>query len=363
MTDQEIKYTPLNEWHVENGGKMVPFAGYNMPVRYSGDKEEHFTVREAVGLFDVSHMGEFIIEGEEALDLIQYVFSNDASKLEIGKIQYGCLPNTSGGIVDDLLVYKESESKYLLVVNASNIQKDFDWIASHNTFKAQLTNISEGMALFALQGPKAVDVMSLLVGEGIRDLEYYNFERFDLGEFKDVFVSATGYTGSGGYELMIENDKALKLWELLMATGQEFGIKPIGLGARDTLRLEKGFCLYGNDISDTTSPIAAGLGWVVKTTKKTVASDWLEGHKKEGVDSKLVGFVMEGKGIPRGHYKVLDANGNEIGEVTSGTMSPSLNIGVGLAYVKKPFHLIDSEVFIAVRKKVLKAKVVKTPFI
>ena len=363
MSNQEIKLTPLNKWHIRNGGKMVPFAGYNMPVRYSGDKEEHFAVRDTVGLFDVSHMGEFIIEGKEALDLIQYVFSNDASKLEVGGIQYGCLPNTTGGIVDDLLVYKESDTKYLLVVNASNIQKDFDWIASHNSFDATLTNISDGMALFALQGPLAEDIMALLAGEEIRDLEYYNFGRYDLGAFKNVFVSATGYTGSGGFELMIENEEASHLWDLLMEVGEEFDLKPIGLGARDTLRLEKGYCLYGNDIDDTTSPIAAGLGWVVKTNKKTVASEWLEDHKNNGVDNKLVGFVMEEKGIPRGHYKVLDADQNEIGEVTSGTMSPSLGIGVGLAYVKKPFHVVDSEIFIAIRKNVLKAKVVKMPFL
>lgn len=363
MTEQEVKFTPLNDWHIENGGKMTPFAGYNMPVRYSGDKEEHLTVRNAVGLFDVSHMGEFMIEGSQALDLIQYVFSNDASKLEVGGIQYGCLPNTQGGIVDDLLVYKESDTKYLLVVNASNIDKDFDWIKSHNTFDAQLTNVSEGMALFALQGPKAKDVLAQLSGDSVKDLEYYNFNRYDVGKFKDVFVSATGYTGSGGFELMIENEDALELWQLLMDTGKEFGIQPIGLGARDTLRLEKGYCLYGNDINDTTSPIAAGLGWVVKTTKKTIASDWLEGHKKDGVDHKLVGFKMIDKGIPRGHYKVLDGDQNEIGEVTSGTMSPSLNLGVGMAYVKKPFHTADTEIFIAVRKKVLKAKVVKMPFL
>jgi aminomethyltransferase len=361
--EENLKLVPLNDWHIANNGKMVPFAGYNMPVRYTGDKEEHFAVRNSVGLFDVSHMGEFVIEGKEALDLVQYVFSNDASKLEVGQIQYGCLPNENGGIVDDLLVYKFSDTKYFLVVNASNIDKDFSWISKHNNFDAKLTNISDGQSLFALQGPKAVDLMGQLAGENIRNLEYYHFGFYDFGNFKDVFVSATGYTGSGGFELMIENERALELWTLLMETGKGFDIQAIGLGARDTLRLEKGYCLYGNDIDDTTSPLEAGLGWVTKFTKKTLASGWLEKQKSEGVSRKLVGFEMIDKGIPRSHYEVFDANEQKIGEVTSGTMSPSLNKGMGMAYVSIENSKIGSEIFIDVRGKKLKASVVKMPFL
>lgn len=361
--EETIQYVPLNQWHIDNGGKMVPFAGFNMPVRYTGDKEEHFAVRNGVGLFDVSHMGEFIVEGPEALDLIQYVFSNDASTLKEGDIQYGCLPNETGGIVDDLLVYKYSPTKYLLVVNASNIEKDFNWIKSHNTFNTQLTNISSQFSLFALQGPKAVDLMAQLVGEEIRDLKYYNFSHYDLGQFKNLFISSTGYTGSGGFELMIENKDAVALWELLMKAGIEFGIQAIGLGARDTLRLEKGYCLYGNDIDDTTSPYEAGLGWVTKLTKKTLASSWLEPQKANGVAKKLVGFEIIEKGIPRAHYEVFDAESNKIGEVTSGTMSPSLNKGIGMAYVQTAFSKVGTEVYIEIRGKKLLSKIVKLPFL
>ena len=363
MNNEKLKFTPLNNWHEANGGKMVPFAGYNMPVRYSGDKEEHLAVRNSVGLFDVSHMGEFKIQGPEALDLIQYVFSNDASKLQNGEIQYGCLPNKTGGIVDDLLVYKVADHDYLLVVNASNIKKDYDWIVSNNTFDAQVTDISEQMALFALQGPKADEVLSKLVGEILSPLKYYTFTHYDIKDLKNVFVSATGYTGAGGYELMVSNEQAVRLWELIMEAGEEFEIKPIGLGARDTLRLEKGYCLYGNDIDDTTSPLEAGLSWVVKLNKETVASSWLEKQKEEGINKKLVGFVMEEKGIPRSHYEVLDINENTVGEVTSGTISPSLGYGIGMAYVNKGSYSVDKELFIRVRKKMLKAKVVKMPFL
>lgn len=361
--NQELKYVPLNDWHEENGGKMVPFAGYHMPVRYSGDKEEHFTVRNAVGLFDVSHMGEFIIKGSGALDLIQYVFSNDASTLKKGEIQYGCLPNENGGIVDDLLVYKEEDDRYLLVVNASNIQKDFDWIIKHNSFDATVENVSEYYSLFALQGPKAQEVLAELAGEEIKDLKYYTFKHANIGSLKDVFISATGYTGSGGYELMIPNKDAVELWEMLIKAGDSYGIKPIGLGARDTLRLEKGYCLYGNDIDDTTSPLEAGLGWVTKLTKEMLASNWLKEQKANGVDRKLIGFKMLKKGIPRSHYSVLDKSEKVIGEVTSGTMSPSLSIGLGLAYVKKEESKIGTEILIQVRKKMLKAIIVKVPFL
>ena len=363
MSEVEIKHVPLEKWHQENGAKMVPFAGYNMPVRYAGDKIEHATVRNAVGLFDVSHMGEFLIEGPEALDLIQYVFSNDASKLEDGGIQYGCLPNEKGGIVDDLLFYKISDSKYLTVVNASNIEKDFNWIKSHNTFDATLTDLSEGNCLFALQGPKAKDIIAKLGGGEAANLKYYTFGYYSFGDFKEVFISATGYNGSGGCELMISNDKAEALWELLIKEGQEHGIQPIGLGARDTLRLEKGYCLYGNDIDDTTSPYEAGLGWVVKLNKKTVASSWLEEQKENGVKKKLIGFIIEEKGIPRAHYKIHNKEGQEIGEVTSGTISPTAGYGIGMGYVPKQYASVDTEINIAVRNKMLKAKVIKMPFI
>jgi aminomethyltransferase len=361
--EENIKYVPLNDWHAANGGKMVPFAGYNMPVRYTGDKEEHFAVRNSVGLFDVSHMGEFVIEGEEALDLVQYVFSNDASTLEVGEIQYGCLPNEKGGIVDDLLVYKFSDTKYFLVVNASNVEKDFNWITKNNSFKAKVSNISDSNCLFAIQGPKAVEVMMKLIGNSIQDLKYYNFGHYDFVGFKQVFVSNTGYTGAGGFEIMIENERALEMWQLLMTTGKEFDIQAIGLGARDTLRLEKGYCLYGNDIDDTTSPLEAGLGWVTKFTKKTVASNWLEKQKETGVQKKLVGFEMIDKGIPRSHYEVFDANNQKIGEVTSGTMSPSLNKGIGMAYIKIDHSKIGSEIYIDIRGKKLKASVLKMPFL
>jgi len=308
-------------------------------------------------------MGEFIIEGNEALDLIQYVFSNDASKLQIGEIQYGCLPNENGGIVDDLLVYKFSNTKYFLVVNASNVAKDFNWICTHNSFDATVSNISDSQCLFALQGPKAVDLMATLVGDSIRDLKYYTFGHYDFDGFKNVFISATGYTGSGGFELMIENEKALELWALLIEKGKAFDIQPIGLGARDTLRLEKGYCLYGNDIDDTTSPLEAGLGWVTKFTKKTLASSWLEKQKAEGVSKKLVGFEMIDKGIPRSHYEVFDAENNKIGAVTSGTMSPSLNKGIGMAYVSLSNAKTDSEIYIDIRGKKIKAQVIKMPFL
>ena len=291
------------------------------------------------------------------------MFSNDASTLNKGEIQYGCLPNESGGIVDDLLVYKEEDNHYILVVNASNIQKDYDWIIRHNSFDATVENVSNDYSLFALQGPKAQDILNELAGEKIKNLKYYTFKYANIGSLKDVFISATGYTGSGGYELMIPNKNAVELWELLMEVGESFGIKPIGLGARDTLRLEKGYCLYGNDIDDKTSPLEAGLGWVTKFTKETLASSWLTKQKKQGVDRKLVGFKMLEKGIPRSHYNVLNKSDDIIGEVTSGTMSPSLNVGLGLAYVKKEESKIGTEILIQVRKKMLKAIIVKVPFL
>lgn len=361
---QELKHVPLNDWHEANGGKMVPFAGFNMPVRYSGDKEEHLAVRNALGLFDVSHMGEFEVSGPEAKQLIQYVFSNDIETLQNGEIQYGCLPNETGGIVDDLLVYKIETDHYLMVVNASNIEKDFKWITKHNSFNATLKNISDNYCLFALQGPMASRLLGHLIDEEIENLNYYTFAYKNFSGFKEVFISATGYTGAGGYELLISNDQAVGLWELLIEKGEQYGIKPIGLGARDTLRLEKGYCLYGNDIDDTTSPLEAGLGWVTKFSKETLATSWLTKQKEEGLTKRLVAFKMTEKGIPRSHYNIFNESGDHlIGVVTSGTMSPSLNYGIGLAYLDKPYTKTGTELLIQVRKKMLKASVVKIPFL
>lgn len=362
-TETILKKVPLNDLHTALGAKMVPFAGYNMPVRYSSDLDEHNTVREAVGIFDVSHMGEFMVRGKGALDLIQKVTSNDASKLFNGKIQYSCLPNSDGGIVDDLLVYKINNEEYLLVVNASNIEKDWNWISSHNSFGADLENISDQTALFAVQGPKAAEALQGLTSLKLSAMEYYTFEIADFAGVPNVIVSATGYTGAGGFEIYVPNDKAILVWNKIMEAGKAFGIKPIGLGARDTLRLEMGFCLYGNDIDDNTSPIEANLGWITKFNKDFINSKSLKEQKDKGVSKKLVGFVMQEKGIPRSHYPIVDAEGNKIGEVTSGTQSPTLSVGVGMGYVSTPFAEVDSEIFIDIRNKKLKAKVVKLPFL
>lgn len=342
---------------------MVPFAGYNMPVSYSGLNDEHATVRNAVGVFDVSHMGEFILKGENALNLIQKVTSNDASVLTDGKAQYSCLPNETGGIVDDLLVYRINEKTYMLVVNASNIDKDWDWIKQHDTFGVEMNNISEKTSLLAIQGPDALLTLQKLTTINLSEIPYYSFVKGTFCGVENVVVSNTGYTGAGGFEIYFDNEHAEKIWDAIFEAGKEFGIKPIGLGARDTLRLEMGFCLYGNDIDDTTSPIEAGLGWITKFTKDFTNREAIEKQKTEGVTKKLVGFEMIDRGIPRHDYQIADANGNIIGKVTSGTQSPTLNIALGMGYVNKEFSKVDSEIFIVIRDKAIKAKVSKIPFL
>ncbi|QCK16517.1 glycine cleavage system aminomethyltransferase GcvT [Mangrovivirga cuniculi] len=358
----ELKKIALNDVHEKLGAKMMPFAGYNMPVRYSSDIEEHKTVREGVGVFDVSHMGEFWVEGPKAIELIQKVSSNDASKLVDGQAQYSCLPNEDGGIVDDLIIYRFNQEKYLLVVNASNIEKDFAHIQKYNeSIGADLKDVSDDYSLFAVQGPKAVEVLQKLTEIDLSAIKFYHFTVGSIGGANDVIISGTGYTGSGGFELYVKNDLALPLWDAIFKAGKEAHIKPIGLGARDTLRLEKGYCLYGNDIDETTSPLEAGLGWITKFTKDFVNSENLKKQKEEGVDRKLVGFILEEKGIPRKDYPIEDAEGNEIGMVTSGSQSPMLEKGIGLGYVKKEFSAPGTEIFIAIRKRKLKAKVEKLP--
>ena len=358
-----MKNTALTEKHISLGAKMVPFAGYNMPVQYEGINTEHATVRNAVGVFDVSHMGEFIIKGENALDLIQRVTSNDASKLYDGKIQYSCLPNETGGIVDDLLVYRIDEKTYMLVVNASNIDKDWNWIQKFNEKAVEMHNISDQTSLLAVQGPKAADALQSLTDMDLASMEYYTFKKGKFAGVDNVLVSATGYTGAGGFEVYFENQYADQIWDAIFKAGAEFGIKPIGLGARDTLRLEMGFCLYGNDIDDTTSPIEAGLGWVTKFTKEFTNSAALLAEKEAGVTRKLVGFEMIDRGIPRHDYVVVDADGTQIGKVTSGTQSPSLQKAIGIAYVAKEFAKEGTEIFIDIRNNKVKAKVVKFPFL
>ena len=358
-----MKKTALTSTHIDLGAKMVEFAGYYMPLQYEGLGIEHETVRNDVGVFDVSHMGEFLISGPNALDLIQKVSSNDATKLTVGKAQYSCLPNDQGGIVDDLIIYKIKEEQYLLVVNASNMQKDWDWISKHNTVGAEMKDLSIDYSLLAIQGPKAVEAMQSLTSVDLAAIAFYNFEVADFAGVEHVIISATGYTGSGGFEIYCKNSEAKQIWDKVFEAGAEFGIKPIGLAARDTLRLEKGYCLYGNDINDSTSPLEAGLGWVTKFTKDFVNSDNLKAQKEAGVTRKLVGFEMLERGIPRHDYPIVNADGKEIGIVTSGTMSPSLNKGIGMGYVAKELSTPDSEIYIQVRKKQLKAKVVKMPFL
>lgn len=359
----EVKYIPLNDIHVKLGGKMVPFAGYNMPVRYSSDIEEHMTVRNGVGVFDVSHMGEFTVKGPQALDLIQRVTSNDASKLENGQAQYSCLPNETGGIVDDLIVYKIRDNDYFIVVNASNIEKDWNWFSKYNTKGAELKNISDDICLFAVQGPKATDVLQKLTKTNLKEIKYYHFAIGEFAGVADVMMSNTGYTGAGGFEIYVNRQYAEKVWNAIFDAGKEANIKPIGLGARDTLRLEMGFCLYGNDIDDNTSPIEAGLGWITKFTKDFTNAANLKKQKEQGVTRKLVGFKMIDKGIPRHDYPIKDAQGNVIGKVTSGTMSPMLSTGIGLGYVTTQHSKPGSEIFIDVRGKNLKAQVNKLPLI
>ncbi|RZJ75183.1 MAG: glycine cleavage system aminomethyltransferase GcvT [Flavobacterium sp.] len=357
-----MKNTALTHIHESLGAKMVPFAGYNMPVQYEGVTAEHETVRNGVGVFDVSHMGEFLISGPNALALIQKVTTNDASLLIIGKAQYSCLPNDNGGIVDDLIIYRMKEEQYLLVVNASNIDKDWDWISSKNDVGAEMRNISDDYSLLAIQGPNAVEAMQQLTSVNLSEIKYYHFEVADFAGIEHVIISATGYTGSGGFEIYAKNTDIEQIWNRVFEAGASFGIKPIGLAARDTLRLEMGFCLYGNDISDSTSPLEAGLGWITKFNKDFTNSAALKSQKEEGVKRKLVGFELTERGIPRHDYEIVDKEGNVMGIVTSGTMAPSLNKGIGLGYVPTAFAAPDSEIFIRIRKNDIPAKVVKLPF-
>ncbi|MBK9381292.1 MAG: glycine cleavage system aminomethyltransferase GcvT [Chitinophagaceae bacterium] len=360
-----MKNTPFSNKHIALGAKMAPFAGYNMPISYTGINDEHAAVRRNAGVFDVSHMGEFILKGEKALDLIQRVTSNDASKLKAGQAQYSCLPNETGGIVDDLLVYCIEENRvYMLVVNASNIEKDWNWIVKHNTDKVEMHNISDKTCLLAIQGPNATKILQPLTDMDILNLKYYTFTKGKFAGVENVLVSATGYTGAGGVEIYFEdNDGAAdKIWDAIFAAGGPQGLKPIGLGARDTLRLEMGFCLYGNDIDDTTSPMEAGLGWITKFTKDFTSKEIFAKQKAEGVAKKLVGFEMVEKGIPRHGYEIKDDTGSTIGHVTSGTQSPSLGKAIGMGYVLPGFSAIGSQIFIKVRDKLLQAKVTKIPF-
>ena len=359
----ELKKVPLNDIHQKLGAKMVPFAGFNMPVRYSSDLDEHMAVRNSVGVFDVSHMGEFTIKGPNALDLIQRVTSNDASKLIDGQAQYSCLPNETGGIVDDLIVYKIKDNDYMLVVNASNIDKDWNWISKFNTKGAEMKNVSDDTCLFAIQGPKATGVLQTLTNTNLSQIPYYHFERGVFANCESICMSNTGYTGAGGFEIYCHKSQAEKIWNAVFEAGKNENIKPIGLGARDTLRLEMGFCLYGNDIDDTTSPLEAGLGWITKFTKDFTNSENLKKQKEEGVKRKLVGFKMIDKGIPRHDYAMKDENGVTIGKVTSGTISPVLGIGIGLGYVKTELSKPGSGIFIDVRGKSLKAEVSKLPLL
>lgn len=357
-----MKNTALTSTHEALGAKMVPFAGYNMPVQYEGVNAEHETVRNGVGVFDVSHMGEFLITGSNALALIQKVTSNDASKLTIGKAQYSCLPNDDGGIVDDLIVYMIKEEQYLLVVNASNIEKDWNWIQAKNDVGADMKDLSEDYSLLAIQGPKAVEAMQRLSSHDLSEIKFYNFIVGDFAGIEHIIISATGYTGSGGFEIYCKNSEVKQVWDKVFEAGASYGIKPIGLAARDTLRLEMGFCLYGNDLNDTTSPIEAGLGWITKFTKEFTNSEALEAQKRHGPDRKLIAFTLDERGVPRQGYDIVDGNGNKIGEVTSGTMSPSLGIGIGLGYVPPILTDIGSKIHIQIRKNAVPATIVKLPF-
>ncbi len=361
-----MKTTPFTDRHIALGAKMAAFAGYNMPISYSGINEEHAAVRNNAGVFDVSHMGEFIFKGEGALDLIQRLTTNDASKLTNGKIQYSCLTNENGGIIDDLLVYCIEQHKvYMLVVNASNIEKDWDWISHHNTGNVEMHNISEKTGLLAVQGPDATKIVQSLTDLDILNLKYYTFVKGTFAGVGNVLISATGYTGAGGVEVYFENkdDDANTIWNAIFEAGASYDIRPVGLGARDTLRLEMGYSLYGNDIDDFTTPLEAGLGWITKFTKPFTASEYLQKQKQAGVEKKLVGFEMLERGIPRHDYKIRDNEGNLIGRVTSGTQSPSLGKAIGLGYVASSFAPIDTEIFIDIRDKLVKAHVVKLPFV
>lgn len=357
-----MKDTALTATHEALGAKMVPFAGYKMPVSYEGVNAEHETVRKAVGVFDVSHMGEFLISGEHALDLIQKVCSNDASKLKDGAAQYTYMPNETGGVVDDLIIYRFNQEKYLLVVNAANIEKDWNWISRFNTMGAEMRDLSDEYSLFAIQGPKAAEAMQSLTEVDLANMKFYSFQVAEFAGVENVIISATGYTGSGGFEIYFKNEHAQTIWDRIFEAGAPYGIKPIGLAARDTLRLEMGFCLYGNDIDETTSPLEAGLGWITKFTKDFVNSEALKEEKERGLKQKLVGFELEGRGIPRQGYEIVDEESQVIGQVTSGTMSPSLGKAIGMGYVPTEMAKPGTQIFIQVRKKAIPATVVKTPF-
>ncbi len=360
-----MKHTAFFDLHKELEAKIVSFAGYEMPIEYSGITNEHMAVRNSVGVFDVSHMGEFWVKGSKALEFVQKVTSNDASTLTVGKAQYSCFPNGKGGIVDDLLVYCYDTEKYLLVVNAANIDKDWAWCVSQNSMGAELENASESISQLAIQGPDAIKVLQKLTDINLSDIPYYSFVTGAIAKADNVIISNTGYTGAGGFELYMYNDDAVKIWKAVFEAGEEFGILPIGLGARDTLRLEKGFCLYGNDIDDTTSPIEAGLGWITKFTdnKNFIDKVYLLKQKEEGVSRRLRGFVLQERGIPRHGYKLVNENDETIGEVTSGGMSPILKKGIGLGYFKKGYTKFETEIYIKIRNKKIKAKIVKLPFV
>jgi aminomethyltransferase len=359
-----MQITAFNLIHKLLGAKMMEFAGFEMPIEYSGIKDEHMTVREAVGVFDVSHMGEFWVKGPNAMELVQRVTSNDVSKLTLGQAQYSCFPNGKGGIVDDLLVYYYEPEKYMLVVNAANIDKDWNWVVSQNINGAILENASPAISQLAIQGPKACATLQKLTKINLSEIKYYTFVTGSIAGFNDIIISATGYTGSGGFELYFRNEIAEQMWKTIFEAGAEFGIKPIGLAARDTLRLEMGYCLYGNDIDDATSPIEAGLSWITKFNGHYfIDKDFLLMQQQEGVERKLRGFEMIDRGIPRHDYELTDKDGNVIGRVTSGTMSPVLNKGIGMGYVNKAYSAIGTEVYLNVRNKMLKAKIVKMPFI
>lgn len=360
---EQLKHVFLNDVHVALGAKMVPFAGYSMPVLYSNLIQEHLAVRNSVGVFDVSHMGEFIVKGERATEFLQYVTSNDVTALFDGKVQYSCLPNDKGGIVDDLLIYRRSAEEYFVVVNASNIEKDWQWMQSHNTFGVTMENISDSLSLLAVQGPKGVATMQKLTELNLAEMSYYTFKEGTVAGIQNVLIATTGYTGAGGMEVYVPNEYAKQMWDAIFEAGAEFGIVPAGLGARDTLRTEMGYCLYGNDIDDTTSPIEAGLGWITKFNKSFIHADFHQQIKTNGPTKKLVGFEMLDRGIPRQHYEIMDATGNIIGEVTSGTQSPSLSKGIGMGYVATEFSKIGTEIYINIRNKYLKAQVVKLPFL
>ncbi|SFC03998.1 aminomethyltransferase [Zunongwangia mangrovi] len=357
-----MKEVALANKHKDLGAKMVPFAGYNMPVSYEGVNAEHHNVREKLGVFDVSHMGEFLVTGEHALELIQLISSNDASKLVDGQAQYTCMPNEDGGIVDDMIIYRINAEKYLLVVNAANIEKDWNWISKHNTMDATLTDLSEELSLLAIQGPKAAEAMQSLTDVDLSNMKFYTFEIGTFAGMEKVIISATGYTGSGGFEIYFKNECAEEIWNKVMEAGADFGIQPIGLAARDTLRLEMGFCLYGNDIDDTTSPIEAKLGWITKFNKDFINSEALKAEKEEGSKRKLVAFELDERGIPRQGYDIVNDEGEIIGNVTSGTMSPSLEKGIGLGYVKTEYAGFGKKINIQIRKKTVPATQVKLPF-